>query len=849
MNDNQIFHGSPLPMERPFAPLSPAPRMTTKSCRSCVPTLHTALVIALVCTIFFTITFTLHYPGLQAHMLYDSYVFFASKEAILDHDGLMGAIRILPERPFLMASLYANYLLSGMEPFSYRATSIFILALAGLALTFLILSILRTQAPGSRNLSTMECATAYAAGLLFVIHPLQVYVTLYVWQRGAILASLFYFLTLAAYIAVRLGRLPKVIGYFSVMTLLLIGMLSKENLITVPLVMILAEITLFGQRSRPMLHRFLSVAALSLPAVAVYFLCVHFLHGADSAVTQGAAARFLGDLEVSKLSVFHLLLSACRMPFHYLAMSLAPGLVPVQLLQATEVSRSLLDPPTTAICCGALFLIVAGAVLLVRKAPVVSFGLLFYLITLAPESILSPQYLFFGYRAILPMAGLLLLLVVGARKLHEALAGHASNKALRMLPVIGIAAICVWWAAVTAGKSERWDRLVFWSDTYRGLPSYSSKLESHSYFQIVHNYANALAANKDCPGLIRLLTHWNSPQEATQRINTGSPTGASVSRDSLLRASRTLKRISAMHAILKAKFLVMLGSCASGNDPADTAADLFLSAMEMDPANYRLANTLGRKLLNLGYAQEAERAFRHAIKLAPDYAPPYTRLGNLLAGKGKFAEAIAVQRRAVRLNPHDARLWNNLGAALVAAKQPEQAVEAFSRAVSLDPALDSAMANYARMLLQLGRKNEAIRTLEASLTPDTYAPRARAWLARTYRGSGQSDRAWEHFQLLVSKDPSEIGFRYELASVLASLSRYQESAIQLEALLARDPNHTMALNDLGAIRLMQGNPEEAVRWLRKAAALQPESDTIQKNLATALKAKHHREKQAGGSRE
>jgi tetratricopeptide (TPR) repeat protein len=159
------------------------------------------------------------------------------------------------------------------------------------------------------------------------------------------------------------------------------------------------------------------------------------------------------------------------------------------------------------------------------------------------------------------------------------------------------------------------------------------------------------------------------------------------------------------------------------------------------------------------------------------------------------------------------------------------------------------MANYARILLQLGRKNEAIRTLEASLTPDTNAPRARAWLARTYRGSGQSDRALEHFQLLVSKDPSEIGVRYELASVLASLSRYQESAIQLEALLARDPNHTMALNDLGAIRLMQGNPEEAVRWLRKAAALQPESDTIQKNLATALKAKHHREKQAGGSRE
>ena len=104
------------------------------------------------------------------------------------------------------------------------------------------------------------------------------------------------------------------------------------------------------------------------------------------------------------------MLTECRVIYCYLLTIFIPGLYPLLLGRAFTVSASLLDPPVTLAALLGLVFLVGAAITIARKRPVAAFGILFFFIAIAPESLLMPQYLFFGYRPILPMAGLLLVL-------------------------------------------------------------------------------------------------------------------------------------------------------------------------------------------------------------------------------------------------------------------------------------------------------------------------------------------------------------------------------------------------------------------------------------------------------
>jgi Flp pilus assembly protein TadD len=78
--------------------------------------------------------------------------------------------------------------------------------------------------------------------------------------------------------------------------------------------------------------------------------------------------------------------------------------------------------------------------------------------------------------------------------------------------------------------------------------------------------------------------------------------------------------------------------------------------------------------------------------------------------------------------------------------------------------------------------------------------------------------------------------RYRLASVLATMSQLNEAVQHLRVVLASNPQHLKALNDLAALYILQRKPDEAVTLLRKAQELAPDSAQVQQNLAIALQA-------------
>jgi len=140
---------------------------------------------------FFALVLIVQHDGFNAPMMYDSLRFLADKEPLFEQGGLIQATGIVPRRPLTMATFHLNYLLTGMEPVFFRLTNAVLLAATGLVVMFVTALVLaRGRSSGAPD--SDDRAVAFVTGLLFVLHPLQTYVVLYVWQREALLACFFY---------------------------------------------------------------------------------------------------------------------------------------------------------------------------------------------------------------------------------------------------------------------------------------------------------------------------------------------------------------------------------------------------------------------------------------------------------------------------------------------------------------------------------------------------------------------------------------------------------------------------------------------------------------------------------
>ncbi|HKB42581.1 MAG TPA: 2OG-Fe(II) oxygenase [Gemmataceae bacterium] len=83
----------------------------------------------------------------------------------------------------------------------------------------------------------------------------------------------------------------------------------------------------------------------------------------------------------------------------------------------------------------------------------------------------------------------------------------------------------------------------------------------------------------------------------------------------------------------------------------DLARKLSLRAVTTQPDNPRLWNDRGRILLLSDNENEADRAFRYAIRLARDFAEPHHHLAAIRARQDRLDDAVALEADALRLDP------------------------------------------------------------------------------------------------------------------------------------------------------------------------------------------------------
>jgi protein O-mannosyl-transferase len=142
---------------------------------------------------------------------------------------------------------------------------------------------------------------------------------------------------------------------------------------------------------------------------------------------------------------------------------------------------------------------------------------------------------------------------------------------------------------------------------------------------------------------------------------------------------------------------------------------LFRHALEVTENNYLAHNNLGIALRREGQTDEAISHYREAIRVKPDYAPTHNNLGTALDKKGQINEAISQFQEALRLNPNYALFHYNLANALGQKGQTDEAINQYQEAIRLKPDFFQPHLALARILPGVGRLKDAAFHLEEFL--------------------------------------------------------------------------------------------------------------------------------------
>jgi serine/threonine-protein kinase len=110
--------------------------------------------------------------------------------------------------------------------------------------------------------------------------------------------------------------------------------------------------------------------------------------------------------------------------------------------------------------------------------------------------------------------------------------------------------------------------------------------------------------------------------------------------------------------------------------------------------------------------QEAEKEFRQAIVLKPDYAPAHYWYSGLLVVLGRFDEAIRQSEITRELDPFSPLAVMNLGRTFYHAGQYERAAEYFNEILEKDPGDQKALYMLSLVYLQKDMYQQAIESLQ-----------------------------------------------------------------------------------------------------------------------------------------
>jgi Tfp pilus assembly protein PilF len=571
-----------------------------------------------------------------------------------------GGSRVVAHMTFLF-----NYWIGGTYVFGYHVFNTFIhVGAAFFVYTFLtlVLSVSNSDPDKSSQdtnqvlppLSDAVFWPAFLGSTLFLVHPIATQAVTYITQRYTSLAGFFYIGSLAFFVSARLKykhgepfqKGPHLARYICSFVMAVLAMRTKEMAITLPVAILLTEYYFIQSDLRASARRLLYL----LPLLSTCLIIPVFnIIGVKTInlETLSTLQDYTWGQGISRLE--YLFTQFKIIVGIYLKLLVLP--IGQNIDHDYVISKTFFDL-TTIVSFLALCVIVSIALRLFRGAKLVSFGILWFFVTIIPTSSIVPNTEFVAeHRAYISLMGLAFA-VSGMPKWQH----RWKRYILLLLPILLV------FSGLTYARNKVWQTdLSLWED---------SATKSVNRPRPHNNLAVAMTQRGNLDGAINQLYKALNidPYYADAHNNLG---------DALLKQGRL-----------------------------EEATGHLTEALRIKPDYADALNNLGNAMLNQGKVNEAIGHFTKALQIKPHFAQPHNNLGVLMVRQGRLDKATGHLFEALRIKPDYADAHNNLGVVLANQERIEEAINHFSAALRIKPDYADARSNLQTFSQQIAATGE-----------------------------------------------------------------------------------------------------------------------------------------------
>ncbi|MDQ6770662.1 MAG: tetratricopeptide repeat protein [Gemmatimonadota bacterium] len=363
-------------------------------------------------------------------------------------------------RPATMLAFAVQWALGGGAPLVFHVVSIVLYAIVCAAFFGILLELLPVTA-------------AWLGAALFAVHPLHVEVVGNIVGQAELLAALFMLIALLIFLRARRRGQVSVRDASFILLLYLLGCLSKEHAILLPLLLIAAEATVVSTEV-PLRARLAAMAPLilALGTVGLVFIGVRFyVIGPSAAAPDEANALFLGQpFGIRALTMLRVLLEWIRLFFWpaHLSADYSPRAIDVVTGANPEMLAS------AAILVG-----FAGLAWVTRRtAPVATFAFLWTAIALLiPSNLVIPTGFVLAERTLFLASGGVML-GIAAVIAHFTRGGVTLSAPARKMAFTAVGALLLLGIAASGFRQQVWrDNNTLFAQTVVDAPmSYKAHL-------------------------------------------------------------------------------------------------------------------------------------------------------------------------------------------------------------------------------------------------------------------------------------------------------------------------------------------------------------------------------------
>ena len=623
-------------------------------------------------------------------------------QALLQNIALSGPDRYnsvwpIQYRHLFYLSFSLNHSLSGLNPLSYHLTNLLFHFLSSVTVLFIVF---KTFSKSTLWESKAALGLAVTIAFLFALNPLHTEAITYLSGRASGIGGFFYLLALLFFIiGSERGRNLNIPLFYSLVLLTFgLALLSKETTLTFPLAVILYDLCFMRNENwRPFKGRLFFIY-LPLCGLVGAFL---FLTPGLREMTMGWLGRIDIDYALAQANVLAYALKLC--------------LFPLNLSFDYDFPSHWVSETFSNFIPTIIWLIVVFAIIknFRRISPVITFSLLWFLITLSPTNSFLPRTDLLSERNLyLPSLGPIFLIAYGLHYLFSRKSeGTLSKQGITLL----VALFLILGSLLITRNSVYRTNIFLWEDTYKKSPSDLKVLHNLSHFYLEDKrYQQALVpllrlSRSVADDFYRAFAHSNLGTIYTQNGN-------------FERAEKEFHKAIELEPTLPLGYL-NLGTYYASRGEFRQAREEFLRARERYilykwgyPMPIELDLNLARINLQLKSFTEAEKHIGQYLQGIPGSSEGLLLLGKIYQEKGEVKLAEETFRKIKGGGLASAKAYNNLGILYIKQNQYEKAQDAFISSINFYPQIPDASYNLGKLILDLeGDSTLAHKYLEMAL--------------------------------------------------------------------------------------------------------------------------------------